>query len=51
LEACGEFLERVEGFGVGAYLEGGDVADEGQQDRLSAPGAQTGSGPVGEGCG
>ena len=31
--------------------EGGDVADEGAQDGLSAAGAELGAGSVGEGCG
>jgi hypothetical protein len=51
LESGREFLDGAEGPGVGAGVEGGDVADEGAQDRLSAAGAELGAGPVGEGRG
>jgi hypothetical protein len=51
LHARCQFLKRLEGLGVGAHVEGGDVADKGAQDRLSAAGAELGAHLVGEGCG
>jgi hypothetical protein len=51
LESCGDLLEWGEGFGVGAHVEGGDMADEGAENGVPAPGAELGAGPVGEGCG
>jgi hypothetical protein len=46
-----QFFERGKWLGVNAGVEGGNVADEGAQDRLPAAGAELGAGPVGEGCG
>jgi hypothetical protein len=51
LESGGEFFGWGEVLGVGSHVEGGNVADEGAQYGLPAPGAELGAGAVGEGRG
>jgi hypothetical protein len=51
LQPGGELIEGSERLGVGAHVEGCDVADEGPQDGLLTPGAELDAGAVGEGLG